>query len=106
VNVVVFFVRSKNKGEDHTTMCVISMVLAVWTGAAIMVMVVVMALCAAANGRRPWSCQSNKLRELRGEQYTPNDCPRIGDFDELLEALRLHHGPEGSPISNRFGAPQ
>jgi hypothetical protein len=46
------------------------------------------------------SCQSNKLRELlamRGEVFTPNDCPRIGDFDELLEALRLHHGPEGRP---------
>ena len=46
------------------------------------------------------SGQSNELRELlalRGERLTPNDCPRIGDFDALLEALRLHHGPEGRP---------
>ena len=46
------------------------------------------------------SGQSNELRELlalRGERFTPNDCPRIGDFDALLEALRLHHGPEGRP---------
>jgi hypothetical protein len=46
------------------------------------------------------SGQSNELRgllALRGERLTPNDCPRIGDFDALLEALRLHHGPEGKP---------
>ena len=46
------------------------------------------------------SGQGNELRELlalRGERFTPNDCPRIGDFDALLEALRLHHGPEGRP---------
>ena len=46
------------------------------------------------------SGQSNALRELlavRGEQYSPNEAPRIGDFDALLEALRLHHGPEGRP---------
>jgi hypothetical protein len=46
------------------------------------------------------SGQSNALRELlavRGEQYSPNEAPRIGNFDALLEALRLHHGPDGRP---------
>ena len=46
------------------------------------------------------SGQSNELRELlalRGERFTPNDCPRIGDFDALLEALRREHGEDGRP---------
>ena len=45
------------------------------------------------------SGQGNELRELlamRGERFTPNDCPRIGDFDALLEALRREHD---EPIS-------
>jgi hypothetical protein len=44
--------------------------------------------------------QSNKLRELIalfGRDYMPNECPRIPEFDALLEALRLHHGPDGRP---------
>jgi hypothetical protein len=44
------------------------------------------------------SGQSNELRELlalRGENYVPNDAPRIGNPDALLEALRFHHGPNG-----------
>jgi hypothetical protein len=43
---------------------------------------------------------NNMLRELaalRSEIFSPNDGPRIGDFDALLEALRLHHGLEGRP---------
>ena len=46
------------------------------------------------------SGQSNKLRELlamRGERFTPNDCPKIGEYDELLEALRREHGEDGRP---------
>ena len=46
------------------------------------------------------SGQSNKLRELlamRGERFTPNDCPKIGEYDELLEALKREHGEAGRP---------
>jgi hypothetical protein len=72
-------------------MCVISMVLAVWTGAAIMVMVVVMAM----GGARELPLQ--QVARTAWRAVHAQDCPRIGDFDELLEALRLHHGPEGRP---------
>ena len=46
------------------------------------------------------SGQSNELRELlamRGERFAPNDCPRIGNFDPLLEALKSAHGEAGRP---------
>ena len=46
------------------------------------------------------SGQGNELRELlalRGERFTPNDCPRIGDFDPLLAALKSAHGEAGRP---------
>jgi hypothetical protein len=46
------------------------------------------------------SGQSNKLRELlamRGEQFTPDDCPRIPVDDELLAALKREHGEAGRP---------
>jgi hypothetical protein len=34
---------------------------------------------------------------MTGEFRAPNDAPRIPDFDELLEALRREHGPDGRP---------
>jgi hypothetical protein len=40
------------------------------------------------------SGQSDSFRALlttQGEWFTPNDAPRIGDFDALLEALRREH---------------
>jgi hypothetical protein len=43
---------------------------------------------------------NNHLRQLlaeRGEYRAPCDAPRIPDFDELLEALRREHGPDGRP---------
>jgi hypothetical protein len=40
--------------------------------------------------------KSNKLRELL-ERISADDRPRIPEFDELLEALRLHHGQDGRP---------
>ena len=50
------------------------------------------------------SGQSNKLRELlamRGERFTPNDCPKIGEYDGC-GALRREHGEDGSPDLNQF----
>ena len=46
------------------------------------------------------SGQSNELRELlalRGEQFTPDDRPKIGEYDELLEALKREYGEAGRP---------
>jgi hypothetical protein len=46
------------------------------------------------------SGQSNKLRELlalRGEQFSPDDRPRIPMDDELLAALKREHGEAGRP---------
>jgi hypothetical protein len=34
---------------------------------------------------------------MRGEQFTPDDRPKISEYDELLEALKREHGPEGRP---------
>jgi hypothetical protein len=46
------------------------------------------------------SGQSNAMRELiamRGERFSPNDCPKIPANDELLAALRREFGPDGRP---------
>ena len=46
------------------------------------------------------SGQSGSFRSLLttlGERFTSNDCPKIGEYDELLEALKREHGPEGRP---------
>jgi hypothetical protein len=46
------------------------------------------------------SGQSGILRTLlteRGERFMSDDRPRIGDYDELLEALKREHGEEGRP---------
>ena len=56
----------------------------------------------ARNCRRRPECReahmksNNKLRTLL-ERISADDRPRIPEFDELLEALRLHHGPDGRP---------
>jgi hypothetical protein len=44
--------------------------------------------------------QSSKLRELlamRGEVFSPDDRPKIPEYDALLEALRREHGEAGRP---------
>jgi hypothetical protein len=60
--------------------------------------------------RRQWeapvSCQSNKLRELRGEQYTPNDCPRMATLTSCWKRYGFIMARRADPISNRFRAPQ
>ena len=46
------------------------------------------------------SGQSESFRALvttHGERFTSNDCPKIGEYDELLEALRREHGEAGRP---------
>ena len=37
------------------------------------------------------------LAMLANERFTSNDCPKIGDHDELLEALKREHGEAGRP---------
>jgi hypothetical protein len=39
--------------------------------------------------------RNSTLRELLDRLSAADDRPRIPDFDPLLEALRLHHGPDG-----------
>jgi hypothetical protein len=46
------------------------------------------------------SGQSTSFRSLLttlGERFTSNDCPRIPEIDELLEALIREHGEAGRP---------
>jgi len=46
------------------------------------------------------SGQSDSFRALlttHGEWFTSNDCPKIGEYDELLEALKREHGEAGRP---------
>jgi hypothetical protein len=72
-------------------------IVSIWLGAAIGVLVGAL-MAAAANGGAPVSGQSSiLLRTLAdlGEHFGADDRPRIPDFDPLLEALRLHHGPDG-----------
>jgi hypothetical protein len=44
------------------------------------------------------SGQSRTLAEiLAGERFLSDDRPKIGEYDELLEALRREFGPDGRP---------
>jgi hypothetical protein len=46
------------------------------------------------------SGQSDSFRALlttHGEWFTSNDCPKIGEYDELLAALKREHGEAGRP---------
>jgi hypothetical protein len=43
------------------------------------------------------SGQNRKLRDLLDALSAADDRPRIGEYDELLEALRREFGPDGRP---------
>ena len=54
------------------------------------------------------SGQSNKLRELlamRGERFTPNDCPESANMTSCWRRYGASMARMEGPISNQFRAP-